>query len=77
METLNKDFIKSLLQQNYSLKDISVLLENKYPNIRGFSLRSVERYCNIHGLSSRLKKETLESIVSDAVQEVITYKFCI
>lgn len=77
METVNKEFIKSLLQLKYSLKDISVLLENKYPNIGGFSLRSVEGYCNIHGSSSRLKKETLESIVSDAVQEVITYKFCI
>ena len=52
--------------------DISEELQEKYPRTRGFSPRSVERFCVEQGIkrSSRLNQKDLSIIVASAVSQV-------
>ena len=51
-------------------KEISDILQQLYPGKRGFSLRSVERYCCQHGLTFRIHQTTVNGIVAESVQSV-------
>ena len=53
MDGVDKDFTEVLLKINYAMQDISDLLKKINPNVRGFSLCSVQRFCHNHDLSSR------------------------
>jgi len=70
METIEKTFINSLLQENHTFKEISEILKQRYPGVRGFSLRSVQRYCHDNGLTRRISQNAVNEIVSDAVKKV-------
>ena len=39
-----------LLEENNSYEDLLVVIKNRYPNLRGCSLRSIERFCSYHGI---------------------------
>ena len=71
MDGVDKDFIEALLKRNYTMQEISDLLRKRNPNVRGFSLRSVQRFCQDHDLSSReITNSELQNIVGQAVEMV-------
>ena len=53
-------------------KDISKELRDLYPEMRGISVRSIERFCCQHDIhaTARLKAEVLFSVIKEAVTEV-------
>ena len=71
MDSVKKDFIEALLKRNYTMQEISDLLRKRNPNVRGFSLRSVQRFCQDHDLSPRETTNTeLQNIVRQAVEKI-------
>ena len=40
-------------KKNYTIQEIRDLLRKRNPNVRGFSLNSVQRFCQDNDLSSR------------------------
>ena len=68
---VDKDFIKALLKKNYTMQESSDFLRKRNPNVRGFSLRSVQRFYQDHDLSSReITNSELKNIVRQAVGKV-------
>ena len=71
MDGVDKDFIEALLKRNYAMQEISDLLRKRNPNVRGFSLRSIQRFCQDHHLSPReITNSELQNIVRQAVEKV-------
>ena len=71
IDGVKKDFIEALLKRNYTMQEIIYLLRKRYPNVRGFSLRSVQRFCQDHDLSPReITNTELQNIVRQAVEKV-------
>ena len=71
MDGVEKDFVEALLKRNSTMQEISDLLEKRNSNVRGFSLRSVQRFCQDHDLSPReITNTELQNIVRQAVEKV-------
>ena len=71
MEQVNEDLIKDLIcVQKKTYAEISSYLQERYPGEKGFSRRSVQRYCSARSISARVRQEDINSMVADAVQEV-------
>ena len=71
MDSVDKDFIEALLKKNYTMQESSDLLRKRNPDVRGFSLRSVQRFYRDHDLSSReITNSELQNIVRQAVGKV-------
>lgn len=73
MERLPKTFIENLVyRENKTYIQISELLQKRFPNERGFSERSVRRYCKETGISKRsgVDEAELYDIVADTVAKV-------
>ena len=46
------DFVQDFLPgRSKTVKDLSALLKERCPNARGFSVRSIERFCLENGIS--------------------------
>ena len=70
MNGIDKDLIEALLKRN-TMQEISDLLRKRNPNVRGFSLRSVQRFCQDHDVSPReITNSKLQNIVSQTVEKV-------
>ena len=70
MNGIDKDLIEGLLKRN-TMQEISDLLRKRNPNVRGFSLRSVQRFCQDHDVSPReITNSKLQNIVSQTVEKV-------
>jgi len=81
MDKIDPDFFLQLLQKDYTYKDVSKILQENYPGMRGLSEASVKLYCRKHGLSTKISKQELENFVSEAVEEVnvcirMQYRIC-
>ena len=78
MATLNEmdgveKFIEELMLQGKTHREISEVLRSLYPGQKGFSLRSVERFCSQHDMprrTSRLAPCDLNRVVATAVSQV-------
>ena len=71
MDGVDKDLIKALLKRNYTMQEISNLLRKGNPDVRGFSLGSVQRFCEDHDVSPRKSTNSeLQNIVRHAVEKV-------
>ena len=71
MDGVDKDFIEALLKKNYAMQEISDLLRKRNPNVRGFSLRWIQRFCQDHHLSPReITNSEPQNIVRQAVEKV-------
>ena len=53
--------------EKYTYARVSDNLKTKYPNSRGFSERTVRRYCNENEISSRTDTNEVNRMVADAV----------
>ena len=63
------------LQEEQTYKDISMVLQQKYLEERGFSEMSIRRFYRSKGLTTKTTNSKVASIVSDAVEQVVIYLF--
>ena len=71
VDGVDKDFIEALLKRNYTVQEIIDLLRKRNPNVRQFSLRSVQRFFQDPDLSPReITNSELQDIVRQAVEKV-------
>ena len=66
MENFDTEFIASLLNEENTIEDVSLI---KYPDKRELSIRYLKRYCAKHGISKRIFRNTLQNLVAEAVEE--------
>ena len=73
MEDINEDFIRNLhFEQNKTHAEMSWILKEMFPGERGFSERSVRRYCLKHDIiRGHIANEELEDHVRKAVAQVL------
>ena len=68
-----KPFIHyKIIEEGLTYEELSILLKQLYPNCKGFSVRSLQRYCeyeNIHR-TSRINDVVLDEIVKESVAQV-------
>ena len=69
-----EDFIREKVKSNCSHKQLSDHLKEAFPGQRGFSVRSIERFCAEKGIkkTTAIDDEDLDSIISEAVSQVHT-----
>ena len=73
MDSVPQEEVFQLIIEGKSYKEISEILQHRYPNIqRGFSERSVRRYVAKNGLKSE-QRAILTEEVRVATQEVSYY----
>ena len=70
MKSLSAVFL--LTEENNSYEDLLAVIKNRFPNLMGFSLRSVKRFCSYHGIKKRISvaNETVNISVQGAISEV-------
>ena len=69
MENFDTEFITSLLYEDNTIEEISLILQDMYRNKRGLSIRYLKRYSAKHGISKRILRNTLDNLVAAAVEE--------
>lgn len=64
------DEIRKLIEDGRTHEDISLLLSSRHPGERGYSRRSVRRFCAMHGIRSRsgLTESELDDLLSSTVR---------
>ena len=65
--------IQKLVHENLTYEQLSMVLQQMYPGNRGFSVRSLQRFCaseNIHK-TSRLNHSELHLAVQESVLQVL------
>lgn len=70
MERVTPEEIMQFFVEKKTYQDISVILQNRFPEERGFSVTSIKRFCKSNGLSPRMSNAFVNDIVSKAVEEV-------
>ena len=59
-------------EEGITYEDLSILLKQLYPNCKGLSVRSLQRFCKqeeIHK-TSRITDATLDDVVKESVAQV-------
>ena len=65
-------------EEHYTHLELSAELQRLYPGERGFSLRSIERFCSNAGISKtplNIDDKSLNDIVTEAVLKVVGYMY--
>ena len=70
MDKIDFDFLLQLLREDYTYNEISMILKESYPGMRGLSTPSVKLYCQKNNLSTKYSNQEVENIVVEAVDEV-------
>ena len=70
MDCVRPEEIINFFSQKKTYDEISKILQLRYPGERGFSVKSVKRFCKNHGISPRISQNHIEQIVANAVDEV-------
>ena len=68
-----EDFIRDKVEkQRWTHKQTSAFFEANHPGQRGFSVRSVERFCSLKGIhkTPRISDQKLDEAVSKATEMV-------
>lgn len=68
-----EDFIREKVERNkWTHVRLSRHLQELYPGMRGFSIRSLERFCSNKGIhkTSRLSAGQIDEVVGEAVAKV-------
>ncbi len=68
----SEDFVRQKIEEGWSHSKLSTILKELNQVSKGFSVRSVQRFCtekNIHK-TSRLAAQEVDKVVSDAVAKV-------
>ena len=75
IDLVGEDCIRNFIErEGKTAKDVAHILQARFPNMRGFSIRDVQMYCNERGITSpaktRINDNALDSVVKDAVAQV-------
>jgi len=75
LENILDEVRRFLIEENNSYEvyeDLLVVIKNRYPNLRGCSLRSVKRFCTNHGIKKRMSVAdgTVDIAIQGAISEV-------
>ena len=68
-----EDFIREkIVEEGWTHSRLSLYFKRIYPGVRGFSVRSIERFCADKGIhkTSRMDGSNLQQVVSEAVRAV-------
>ena len=69
MDRIGPEEIMEFFSQKKTYTDISNVLQSRFPGERGFSVKSLKRFCKEH-ISPRVSTECVEELVATAVGEV-------
>ncbi len=72
LEMLEEYVEEKVVKDGWTYSKLSAHLKEQYPGVRGFSVRSIERFCgakNIHK-TSRLRAEEVDIAVAGAIVKV-------
>ena len=70
---LDEVFVRRfLMEENNSYEDPLVVIKNRYPNLRGCSLRSIKWFCSYHSIKKKMPVSdgTVDIAVQGAITEV-------
>ena len=70
MEEVNLKFVETLIRHKKTHVEISDILKAHFPSKRGFSARSVRRYCSKYGIKGGTNQTVVEELVSKAIGQV-------
>ena len=75
LDSLEEFVTQRIISDGWTHKALSEHLTANYPSSRGFSVRSIERFCSERNIrrTSRLTKQEVEESVEQAVLEVLYY----
>ena len=54
MENFDTELIASLLNEEKTIEEVSLILQDMYPDKKELSIRSLKRYCAKHGISKKI-----------------------
>ena len=82
LDSLESFIRDKILKDKYTHKQVRDFLLKKFPGARGFSIRSIERFCSARGIhrTARLCDSALDEAVSTAVKKVrkaVQFLFCL
>lgn len=63
------DEVKEMVKQGFTHRNISEIYQSRFPGKKGFSQRSVRRFCHTHGII-KPKDDVLDMIVRESVKKV-------
>ena len=68
-----EDFIREkVMKDKWTHRELSDHLKQTYPSQKGFSIRSLERFCSSKDIhkTARIKENDLDIVVEDAIDKV-------
>ena len=69
MENFDTEFTASLLYEENTIEEVSLILQDMYRNKRDLSIRYLKCYSAKHGISKRVLRNTLDNLVAEVVKE--------
>ena len=72
-DIVDVEFVRTLLQEeNRTLEEVAVILQQRFPGIRGYNLRSLKRFCQENNIRKRnnVSDVDLDAAVTNAIGEV-------
>ena len=69
MENFDTEFIASLLSEENTIEEVSLILQDMYPNKPDLLIWYFKRYSAKHGISKRILWNTLDNLAAEAVEE--------
>lgn len=72
LEEYEEEVKEKIEREHWTYEELSIYLKTMHPGERGFSIRSIERFCGDKGISktTKLCNQELDEIVRDAVDKV-------
>ena len=81
-DVVSVETVRELVKNN-TLEDVSDILQMRFPNQRGLSIKSIKRFCQKHRIQkrNRVTDDELDQLVQASVQQVnnvgkLTYIYC-
>ena len=75
MDEVTPDEILNYFSKKKTYEEISHILQQQNPGKRGYSIKTIKRFCQKHGISTRVSQNHVKHIVQEAVGEVCCTKF--
>ena len=77
MENFDTEFIATLFNKEKTVEEVSLILQDMYPNKRGLSTRSLKRYCAKRGeypkilLTTWLQRQSKRYVLEAGIKKFI------
>ena len=71
MENFDSEFLTSLLNEEKTIDEVSLILQDMYTDKREVSFRSFKRYCAKHEISKRVLLNTPDNLAAETIEKVL------